>query len=171
MRDLRIFLVFLALSTGFWFLAALDEKYSNRRRGESVATTVRTVSKKKKSQAKVVEATPVEVVETEEAVEDEIVEKEVRVRIQTTNFPADKCLRTFPSQATVVFNVPQSEAGDVADEDFAIVITYEQILALQEANQDKIDLELRYLPKNVTVVRIEPSEVDYLLETVGEDAQ
>ncbi len=95
---------------------------------------------------------------------DVYVEKTVEVPIHTSNFPADKSLKTFPSEVQVVYTIGYAQSKDIKEEDFMILLTYEQILGYQKEGKTKLPLTLRNMPEGVKNVRIEPKEVDYLIE-------
>ncbi len=98
---------------------------------------------------------------------DVYMENTITVPILTSNFPADKVLRIFPSSdVKVTYTVGYANSKQVADTSFVILLTYEQILGLQQQGKTKIPLSLREEPALVTNVRIEPQEVDYLIETI-----
>ena len=92
-------------------------------------------------------------------------EKTVRVPVIGLNFPADKKLRTFPSQVSVTFRVESGLYHRVAAEDFVLATTYEDLL--ENTENIKLPLPLRTVPEGVSNVRISPQEVDYLIEQVA----
>lgn len=92
-------------------------------------------------------------------------EKTVRVPVIGLNFPADKKLRTFPSQVSVTFRVESGLYHRVAAEDFVLATTYEDLL--ENTENIKLPLHLRTVPEGVSNVRISPQEVDYLIEQVA----
>ena len=93
-------------------------------------------------------------------------DKTVEVPIVGVNFPANKDLRTFPSRVKVTFKLGMSRFKEVTAEHFVLPVTYEELI---QNNSSKIHLQLRSLPEGVMNVRIEPSEVDYLVEQVPEE--
>lgn len=92
---------------------------------------------------------------------DYYTEKSVEVPVVGLNFPADKSLRTFPSKVNVIFRIGSAYYNQVSSQDFALVITYEDLL---NNDKPKYQLNLKSLPQYVSNVRIQPSEVDYLIE-------
>ena len=93
-------------------------------------------------------------------------EKTVEVPIVGLNFPASKDLRTFPSKVKVNFRVGMSRFKSITADDFVLAVTYEELLQ----NEDpKIRLHLKSMPPGVSNVRIDPVEVDYLIEQVQEE--
>lgn len=93
-------------------------------------------------------------------------EKTVEVPVVGVNFPANKELRTFPSKVNVVFRVGMSGFKAVTASDFVLAVSYEELL---ENESPKIRLRLRSVPPGVSNVRIEPQEVDYLIEQTQEE--
>ena len=103
------------------------------------------------------------------AMVDVYMEDVVEIPIVSLNFPAGKHLRTFPPTVKVTYTVGYSRSKDVKQKNFVSVVTYEDLLVLQEEGATKIPVRLKTIPEGVTNVRIEPSELDFLVETVNED--
>ena len=97
---------------------------------------------------------------------DMYTEKSVSVPIVGTNFPAGHSLRTFPSVATVKFRVGAKDYKSITANNFVITATYEELMALP--HNAKWKLELRSLPQGISQVRIQPEEVDFLIEISDE---
>ncbi|MCD8301895.1 MAG: YbbR-like domain-containing protein [Prevotellaceae bacterium] len=95
---------------------------------------------------------------------DVYMENVMKVPIHTVNFPASKVLKTFPSEVEVTYTVGYTLNKDIKPDDFVILLTYEQILAYQREGRTKIPVTLRSQPETVMGVRLEPEEVDYLVE-------
>lgn len=91
-------------------------------------------------------------------------EKTVEVPVRGVNFPADKVLRAFPSKVQVTFQVGMSRFRQIDADDFHIYVTYEELL---KSGSDKYTLKLKHLPENVSRVRINPSQIDFLIEQVS----
>ena len=102
------------------------------------------------------------------AMVDVYMENSIEVPVVSLNFPGNKQLRTFPSTVQVTYTIGYSRNHEVTRKNFVSVITYEEILELQKQGASKIPVRLKSIPEGVTNVRIEPSEVDYLVETVSE---
>ena len=102
------------------------------------------------------------------AVVDVYMENTIEVPVVSLNFPGNKQLRTFPSTVQVTYTIGYSRSHEVTRKNFVSVITYEEILELQKQGATKIPVRLKSIPEGVTNVRIAPSEVDYLVETVSE---
>lgn len=96
---------------------------------------------------------------------DMYVENTIDVPIRSSNFPATCSLRTFPSTVQVTYTVGYAQSKLLRKEDFVILMTYDRILTCQREGRSKIPLALRSMPPGVANVRIEPQEVDYLIET------
>lgn len=92
---------------------------------------------------------------------DVYAEKTVDVPVIGINFPQDKVLRTFPTKVQVTFQIGLSRFMEVDEDDFLVAVDYNQ---LQNENNDKCRLELKQFPKGVNHVRINPQEMDYIIE-------
>lgn len=88
-------------------------------------------------------------------------EKSVEVPVRGINFPPDKVLRTFPSKIQVTFQVGLSRFKSISPEDFFIGVTYESLL---NNKGEKCPVSLKSVPHNVNHIRLNPKEVDYLIE-------
>lgn len=93
-------------------------------------------------------------------------EKTVEVPVVGLNFPGSKDLRTFPSKVKVTFRVGMSQFKNITADDFVLAVTYEELL---QNESPKVQLHLKSMPPGVSNVRIDPSEVDYLIEQVQEE--
>ena len=92
---------------------------------------------------------------------DVYAEKSVEVPVRGVNFPPDKVLRTFPSKVQVTFQVGLSHFKAITAEDFFIGVTYEELL---NNKGEKCPVKLKSVPRYVNHVRLNPQEVDYLIE-------
>lgn len=99
---------------------------------------------------------------------DVYMENTIEVPLISLNFPGDKQLRTFPSTVRVTYTVGYAHNKEIARDNFVIVVTYEDILELQQRGISRIPLHVKSIPEGVKNVRIDPGEVDYLIESVGE---
>lgn len=88
-------------------------------------------------------------------------EKTVEVPVQGVNFPKDKQLRTFPSKVKVKFQIGLSYFNSVTADDFVVVVDYNQ---LHKNESDKCPLVLMQSPTNIHQIRLNPQEIDYLIE-------
>lgn len=91
-------------------------------------------------------------------------EKTVEVPLHGVNFPADKVLRAFPSKVQVTFQIGLSRFRQINADDFHIYISYEELLHL---GSEKYTVKLKKLPKGVSQIRFNPSQVDFLIEQVS----
>lgn len=103
------------------------------------------------------------------ALVDVYMENTVDVPIVSLNFPGDRQLRTFPSAVQVTYTVGYTRNREITRDKFVSVVTYEEILDLQKQGKKKIPIRLKSIPDGVSNVRIQPQEVDYLVETVSEE--
>lgn len=105
-----------------------------------------------------------------EANVDVYIENTISVPILTSNFPADRTLRIFPShEVKVTYTIGYAHNKEVTADNFVILLTYEQILNYQQQGFKKIPLQVRSIPAGVSNVHIEPEEVDYLIEHIEEE--
>lgn len=107
-----------------------------------------------------------------EAQVDILVEKSVTVPVQFDGFPEGTTLRLFPTpDIKVVYSAGYTASKDIEPEDFSIRLSYDQILELQRLGLEKIPMMLSTMPPTAVNVHLEPSEVDYLLESTGEQGE
>lgn len=92
---------------------------------------------------------------------DQMTEKTVSVRIDHTNFPAGKTLKTFPGIVNVVFQVGLKQYRDVTADKFAIVVSYDDVA---DNNTNRLRLSLKTRPDGINHVRIVPDEVEFIIE-------
>ena len=91
-------------------------------------------------------------------------EKTVEVPIEGVNFPANKILRAFPSKVKVTFHVGLSKYLDISPEDFRILVSYEELVKL---GSEKYTVKIKKMPQGISQIRINPSQVDFLIEQVS----
>jgi len=99
---------------------------------------------------------------------DRLVEKTVKVPIQQANFPAAKKLRTFPPEADVSFTVGMRDYDRIGSENFVIVVSYDDLLA---NGSDRIPIRLKSQPDGVSNVRLQQTEVEYLIEDISDEKE
>lgn len=92
---------------------------------------------------------------------DMYAEKSVEVPVQGINFPRDKMLRTFPSKVHVAFQIGLSQFKSITSEDFTVVVDYEE---LKDNKEEKCRPVLIQSPASIKHVRMNPQEIDYLIE-------
>ena len=88
-------------------------------------------------------------------------EKTVEVPIHGIGFPSNKSLKTFPSKVKVTFQVGLSRFKIITADQFGIEIPYKE---LQECKTDNYTVRLKYMPKDISHIRISPQEIDFLIE-------
>lgn len=93
-------------------------------------------------------------------------EKTVEVPVVGVNFPASKDLRTFPSKVKVSFRVGMSRFKQITADDFVLAVSYEELM---NNKNSKVHLRLKSKPVGVSNVKIEPQEVDYLIEQLTDE--
>ncbi len=89
------------------------------------------------------------------------VTKSVDVPISGYLFPYGVSLKTFPSKAKVTFRISLEDYSMVTEKDFELQIHYTQI---QDNPSGKVIPRLVTQSDKVYNVKVEPAEVDYLLE-------
>ena len=99
---------------------------------------------------------------------DVYMENTIEVPIVSLNFPGDKQLRTFPSTVKVTYTVGYSRNRELTRDNFVSLVTYEEILELRKQGKTMLPVLLKTVPEGVTNVRIDPKEVDFLIEDVSE---
>jgi YbbR domain-containing protein len=100
---------------------------------------------------------------------DIYMEKHLEVPLHEAGFPEGKALRTFPAKANVVFQVGAKNYRRVTADDFYIEVSYDDLIGLPPG--DKYTLQLKRLPPGIRNVRIEPSQVDFLIEQLSPDGR
>lgn len=88
-------------------------------------------------------------------------EKSVEVPVHGINFPEDEVLRTFPSKVHVTFQIGLTQFKNVTADDFVVVVDYKK---LQESKGDKCKPILVQSPSIVNHVRVNPQEIEYIIE-------
>ena len=91
-------------------------------------------------------------------------EKTVEVPLQGVDFPIDKTLRAFPSKVQITFQVGVSRFREITADDFHIGVSYEE---LQRLGTNKYTVRLQSIPQGVSHVRINPEQVDFLIEQLS----
>ena len=97
---------------------------------------------------------------------DRMTENSLPVKVEYINFPAGKTLRTFPGYVNVVFQVGMQKYKEITPDKFAIVVSYQEVMA---STDGKLHLHLKSQPANVSHVRLDPEDVDFLIEDSGEE--
>ncbi len=97
---------------------------------------------------------------------DRMVEKNVQVPVQQVNFPASKQLRTFPATVNVTFQVGMGLYRSITSENFVLVVNYEDLL---KNRTNLCHLSLKTIPTGVSHVRIQPQDVEYIIEEIADE--
>ena len=92
---------------------------------------------------------------------DQMTEKTLPVRVDHINFPAGKTLKTFPGIVNVVFQVGLKQYRDITADKFAIVVSYDEVA---NNNTGRLHLTLKTTPDGISHVRIQPDEVEFIIE-------
>lgn len=95
---------------------------------------------------------------------DMYTEKKVEVPIHSINFPPNKILKTFPSKVSLTFQVGLGRFKSIVPEDFLITVSYDELL---KCGTDKYHVKLKTAPEGINYIRIEPSEVDFIIEQLN----
>lgn len=94
-------------------------------------------------------------------------EKSIEVPVTGVNFPDGITLRAFPSKVSLIFWVKMADFEHVTSKDFKVVIDYDDI---EGRNVDKAELHLYSQPANVTNVRLQTKDVEFLMEENRNDS-
>lgn len=91
---------------------------------------------------------------------EKLTEATVEIPIDQKNVPSKVALKTFPDKAKVVYLVPISKFNLVDKEDFKLLVDYSEI----KEGSLKLHVRLTKSPTFVTISRVEPSKVEYILK-------
>ena len=97
---------------------------------------------------------------------DRMIEKTVQVPVQGVNFPASKTLRTFPPKVNITFQVGMSQYKRITPESFVLVVNYADLL---KNTDNRCHLSLKSVPIGVRRARINPADVEYVIEDSSPD--
>lgn len=89
------------------------------------------------------------------------VTKSIEIPITGYLFPYGISLKTFPSKARVTFRVSLEDYAKITGKDFALQVHYAQV---KDNPTGKISPMLEAYPDYISNVKVEPEEVDYLME-------
>ena len=89
-------------------------------------------------------------------------EKTVEVPVIVANVPAHHTLRIFPSVVNVSFQLGISLYDKINASSFILAVDYQE--TLNENNQKKLPVEIKKQSDKIFNVRINPKQVDYLIE-------
>lgn len=99
------------------------------------------------------------------ALADRLVDKTVQVMVRGVNFPAGKVLRTFPPKVDVSFQIGAKFYNSIDASAFTIAINYADLL---ELDGNVCPIRLRSTPEGVQRARIQPAEVEFIIEDDSE---
>lgn len=91
-------------------------------------------------------------------------EKTVEVPVREVNFPPHVHLRTFPATVKVSFIVGLSRFDKVGADDVHVYLDYKSMIA--ETGKSKQQLQVQTSSSDIFNLRIQPSEVEYILEEI-----
>ena len=97
---------------------------------------------------------------------DQITEKTVQVPVEMVNFPATKVLRTFPTKVSITFQIGTSNYNSITADNFVIVVSYDELM---NNYSGKFTPRLKTVPAGVSHVRINPREVEFIIEDIPSD--
>lgn len=87
-------------------------------------------------------------------------EKKMQLPVTVINCPAFITVRTFPAFVNVVLNVGMSHFNSVHPDDIAVIFDYNEMVNGAAKQKLKINNKTSYISN----VRIEPSEIEYIME-------
>lgn len=91
---------------------------------------------------------------------DLFTDKTISVPIYSENTPRNMVMRTFPLQSQVTFLVSSSFYESIADNDFLLVVDYNEV----KANSNKCKIHIRQKPENIRQLRLSPEYVEFVIE-------
>ena len=92
--------------------------------------------------------------------------KTVQVPVEMVNFPATKVLRTFPTKVSITFQIGTSNYNSITADNFVIVVSYDELM---NNYSGKFTPRLKTVPAGVSHVRINPREVEFIIEDIPSD--
>lgn len=92
---------------------------------------------------------------------EEFTQKELNIPITCLNIPDNLGVKFFPSTAKISFFVGLSKYKSIVESDFEIQFDYNN---LKEEEQSTVPIRLTLTPDYIRNLRIEPSEVEFILE-------
>ena len=94
---------------------------------------------------------------------EQFTQNTISVPIIIRNVPDGYLLKIFPDKVDVTFNTSLSQYPKVKHSSFTIVADYNKI---DEGKSQVIPLEKDYVEKGIELIKIEPSEVEFLLSKI-----
>jgi len=90
------------------------------------------------------------------------VEKSFELPVQGWLMPRDVMVKTFPSKASVTFQVSLEQFYNITPDQFQLVVNYTELTA---DDGGKARLQLVQQPEGIRSITISPAEVDYVIES------
>jgi hypothetical protein len=85
----------------------------------------------------------------------------LKVPIKVINLPYGLRLKTFPHDATLIFNVPLSDYNKLIPSLFSVVVNYKE---LGDKNVNKLDVIVKESPEFVYSLKSSPKTVEFIVE-------
>lgn len=92
---------------------------------------------------------------------DRFTEKHIKLPVTLINVPENIQIRTFPTIVEVTYNVGMSNFNSINEDDIKLVLDYQSLV---KDDNGRKKLELRTETKDIFNIRINPEEVEFLLE-------
>lgn len=92
------------------------------------------------------------------AVLEKFTEKTIRLTIHESGVPDGWSLHLFPAEATITFRVPMAHFNEIANEDIELICEYPQ------ETKTSLPIQVRHNNPYIGNIRINPTEVEYLIE-------
>ncbi|HXK74900.1 MAG TPA: YbbR-like domain-containing protein [Bacteroidaceae bacterium] len=90
------------------------------------------------------------------------IRKTYDVELQGINFPLDLCLRSFPGTVQVACKMSVATAKRVKSDDFVLGADYHSLM--RDSLETRYPVQVFSYPKDLQIVDVFPSEVDYVYE-------
>lgn len=97
----------------------------------------------------------------------EFVEREISIPIECINLPDNRSIQFFPSKISITFFVNIERSKIINENNFKIVANYKDIA--KDTNATSISVSLVNQPEYVRIKKIEPSEVEFILEEINNE--
>lgn len=92
---------------------------------------------------------------------DQLTEKTLEVPVIAVNVPKGKIFRTFPIKVKAVFQTVLGYYNRIRPENFVFQVDYNEAI---KQKSERCPVRIIHTPKNIEHLRIQPQEVDYLIE-------
>ena len=91
---------------------------------------------------------------------EEFTQKEMEIPITIEDLPDSLKINLFPAKVKLNFMTSLSSFNDIVEQDFKLVVSYQEILQ----NQERLAISLIEMPANLQTLTFSPKEVEYLIE-------